>query len=166
MIRFKTFLHWQHCLRQRLPRGLLNNYLTPETYLHQWKSLEIINLQNTMQKLFIISLKYSLICVNFTNQIYIFMHEHQLPWEKKMVARHSLLVRSQMLIQRFLLNNRNKFRNTMINYKSLLHRAICNDHLSNENQKFRTCYFMQVGEYPNFFKFKTVFFINVSVKTY
>lgn len=48
----------------------------------------------------------------------------------------AFIIRSQMLIQSFLLNNRNKFRNTMINYKSLLHRAIRNDHLSNENQKF------------------------------
>lgn len=142
MIWFKTFLHWQHCLRQRLPRGLLNNYLTPETYLHQWKSLEIINLQkNTMLKLFIISLKYSLICMNFTNQIYI-LHAWALAAMGKENGSKAFIIRSQMLIQSFLLNNRNKFRNTMINYKSLLHRAICNDHLSNENQKFWTCYFM------------------------
>lgn len=142
MIWFKTFLHWQHCLRQRLPRGPLDNYLTPETYLHQWKSLEIINLQkNTMLKLFIISLKYSLICMNFTNQIYI-LHAWALAAMGKENGSKAFIIRSQMLIQSFLLNNRNKFRNTMINYKSLLHRAICNDHLSNENQKFRTCYFM------------------------
>lgn len=73
--------------------------------------------------------------MNFTNQIYI-LHAWALAAMGKENGSKAFIIRSQML------NNRNKFRNTMINYKSLLHRAICNDHLSNENQKFRTCYFI------------------------
>lgn len=73
--------------------------------------------------------------MNFTNQIYI-LHACALAAMGKENGSKAFIIRSQMLIQSFLLNNRNKFRNTMINYKSLLHRAICNDHLSNENQKF------------------------------